>query len=134
LRSAAEGAKMDPMANIHQQFQIKDIEKRCEELPCTRGMKVRARGAAFTLYREVTIGDGPPQPDDRLRLTQVTVHRYEISVLLHNGRWERTGMVGTLDEVFPVIESTMQHVVRDWSMPAAETPSSGTGIRKRKGS
>lgn len=131
MRSVDRKATMQLVANLFQKFQIKDFERRCEGTPCTRGMKVRARGGVFTLYREVSIGSGPPQPDDRIRFTQVSVHRYEISVLLHTGRWERTGMIGTLDELFGAVEATMQHVVRDWVKPAGETPSPSSPKRKR---
>lgn len=123
---------MQGMADLYQVLRIKEFEQRCEALPCTRGMKVRARGDAFTLYREVPAEGGPPLRDERIRFTRISVHRYEISVLLHTGRWERTGMVGILDDLFELIEATMQHVVRDWSRSKEETPSKSTKRRKRK--
>ena len=100
---------------IEQMFTEAKLEQLLPRYECTRGLRMRFRGKATTLYREVTLEPGqPPGIDDRIRFTQVGRERYTLSVLLHTGRWERTPFVGSLDELVDVIASTMPHLVAPW--------------------
>ncbi len=78
----------------------------------TAGMYVRVHGDHLILCRSVPDSDeGKQQNDDRVRLTRLTASKYGLSVKRHNGRWERTPFSGTINELFEVILSFMQHLV-----------------------
>lgn len=77
---------------------------------------MRTRGGAYTLYREINLPGRGAVPDDRIRLSPVGGHRYELSATTYSGRWERTGFEGQLAELFEVVASVMPYVVEDWSL------------------
>jgi hypothetical protein len=78
----------------------------------TAGMYVRVHGDHLILGRQEPIGrDGHLENDDRVRLTQLSVSSYGLSVKRHTGRWERTPFVGTLEEMIDIILGCMQHLV-----------------------
>lgn len=80
--------------------------------PPTTGMYIHVHGDHLILGRQEPIGpNGQPENDDRVRLTQLTVSTYGLSVKRHTGRWERTPFAGTLEEIVDIILGCMQHLV-----------------------
>jgi len=78
----------------------------------TAGMYVRVHGDHLILGRQEPIGpSGQVENDDRVRLTQLTLSTYGLSVKRHTGRWERTPFAGTLEEMVDIILGCMQHLV-----------------------
>ena len=78
----------------------------------TRGLYVRVWGKNLIVGREEPWGhDGELEKDDRVRLTRLNVSTYGLSVRRHTGRWEKTPLSGSLQEMVEVIQSLMQHLV-----------------------
>jgi hypothetical protein len=78
----------------------------------TAGMYVRVHGDHLILGRQEPIGPNRQlENDDRVRLTQLSVCSYGLSVKRHTGRWERTPFAGTLEEMVDIILGCMQHLV-----------------------
>ena len=74
--------------------------------------KKRTARDEYNVPRTSTIGpNGQMENDDRVRLTQLTVSTYGLSVKRHTGRWERTPFAGTLEEMVDIILGCMQHLV-----------------------
>jgi hypothetical protein len=88
---------------------LKDL---LEAHPPTTGLYVRVHGDRLIVGRQEPIGpNGQVENDDRVRLTQLTVSTYGLSVKRHTGRWERTPFAGTLEEIVDIILGCMQHLV-----------------------
>ena len=78
----------------------------------TAGRYVRAHGDHLILGRREPIGpDGEMENDDRVRLTRLSACLYGLSVRRHTGRWERTPLSGTLEEMVDTVLGCMQHLV-----------------------
>lgn len=85
-----------------------------DSTPITEGMTIRVHGSSFTLGRRDPDPGGrysSPEPDDRLRLTDLGRSRFALSVRRHTGRWEKTPFSGTLPQLLDTICATMQHLV-----------------------
>jgi hypothetical protein len=81
--------------------------------PATEGMVVQVRGSSFILGRQDPDPNGPyssPEPDERLRLTDLGRSRFSLSVRRHTGRWEKTPFTGTLPQLVDAICATMPHI------------------------
>jgi hypothetical protein len=82
----------------------------------TAGTYVRIHGNHLIIGRQERFGSNAElENDDRIRLTQLSSSRYELSVKRHTGRWERTPFSGTADEMLQVILECMQHLVAPYS-------------------
>lgn len=97
-----------------------ELEAATEELrglleanPATAGLRVRVRASQIVLSRCVEDVPGEPSEDDRVRLTPLGASRYGLSVRRHTGRWERTPLAGSLQEVVAAICTTLPHLVAD---------------------
>ena len=78
----------------------------------TSGLYVRVHGDHLILGRREPIGpDGDLENEDRVRLTRLSASTYGLSVRRHTGRWERTPLSGTLEEMVDTILGCMQHLV-----------------------
>lgn len=81
--------------------------------PATEGMVVTVRGSSFILGRQDADPGGPyssPEPDERIRLTDLGRSRFALSVRRHTGRWEKTPFTGTLPQLIDEICVTMPHI------------------------
>lgn len=81
--------------------------------PATEGMVVQVRGSSFVLGRQDPDPTAPycsPEPDERLRLTDLGRSRFSLSVRRHTGRWEKTPFTGTLPQLIDTICATMPHI------------------------
>lgn len=60
---------------------------------------LEARGykqLAVTTRGETILVSSVEDDDPRLRFTRVGPHAYGLSIMKHNGRWERTPMIGSI--------------------------------------
>lgn len=83
-----------------------------ESQELTAGMYVRLRGDDLILGRNEPLGpDGQLEPDDRVKLTHLGGETYGLSVRRHTGRWQKTPFTGSLEEIFQIVGTLMQHLV-----------------------
>ena len=68
-----------------------------EEHELTVGMCIRVHGDHLIVGREVE--HDAEDPDDRVRLPRISAQTYGLGVARHTGRWERTPVSGTLNEM-----------------------------------
>lgn len=102
------------MTELQKMAVVRELRALLDANPVTEGMTIRAHGSAFVLGRRDPDPGGPfssPEPDDRLRLTELGRGRFGLSFRRHTGRWEKTPFSGTLPELVDAICTAMPHVV-----------------------
>jgi len=88
-----------------------EIERLVDSDDITAGMLVRVRGENIILARSEEASSGEAVVDDRVRLTRLGASQWGLSVMRHNGRWQRTPFSGSLREVMDAVCTFMQHLV-----------------------
>lgn len=89
--------------------------------PETRGLDLRVHGSNLILSRtEIYRAGEKPVRDDRTRLTRLSGNEYGLSVMRHNGRWERTPFTGTLGELVDIMRSLMPHLLAPMGISDAD--------------
>lgn len=87
-------------------------------VPEARGIYVRPRGRDLVIGRREALGPrGEIENDDRLRLKAIGQGCYIIQARLHTGRYEVTGLLGTLEEVASHLGGALRHYLRAWTKP-----------------
>ncbi|MBN4056406.1 hypothetical protein JYT20_01660 [Rhodothermus sp. AH-315-K08] len=104
------------MKHARRQTAKPNLERLLAANPTTEGMYVRAWGDHLIIGREEPYGpDGALVPDDRVRFTARTASSWGLGVRRHTGRWEKTPFTGTLEELYDIVGSLMQHLVASHS-------------------
>lgn len=67
--------------------------------------------------REALGPKGELESDDRLRLESLGRGCYLIHARLHTGRYQVTGLVGTIEEVAAHLGGALRHYLRAWTRP-----------------
>lgn len=73
---------------------VRELKRKLAAHPGLDHLRIKRRGKSLTIF-----SDSPYGPDDHAKLTSLGGLRWGLSLPQHTGRWERTPLAGTMDEV-----------------------------------
>ena len=103
-----------------------------EAVPGGKGAYVRREGRSLVVGREEALGpSGEIEADDRLQFRALGGGTYRVSARLASGRYQDTGIMGTLGDLRGALEGPLRHYLGCWAWPP--TPKTGKSPRRTSG-